>query len=88
MRLLVCGLCWLIVNGLAGSWLMSLGISQQVYLRDLMFSEIVSDHQRVDVNDKLSRGFKRDEQIVFYAGYLHPNSLKMLEKCIRPAIPS
>ncbi|WP_146100106.1 hypothetical protein [Limnohabitans sp. TS-CS-82] len=81
IRLLACAvMCLLVLNGVAGNWLMSLGISQQVYLRDLMFSEIVSDHQRINVNEWLARGFKRDKQTDLYAGYVHPNSLEMLEK--------
>lgn len=79
-RALAYVLCWLALNTTAWSWLKSFGISQQVYLRDLMFSEIVSDHQRVDLNALIQRGFKIDSDTSQYANYLHPNSLKLLKK--------
>lgn len=71
----------LAVNGLSLQWLLSLGISQRVYMRDLLFSEILVDARlknEDEINQWLDVGFKTDASTLAYAEYLHPESLRAL----------
>ena len=73
---------WIGVNAWCLQWALGLGISQRVYLRDLMFSEIVSDSGLPNtvegVDALLMNGFKVDASTDAYSDYLHPNSLRAL----------
>jgi hypothetical protein len=72
---------WLVVNGLGLQWLLSLGISQRVYMRDLLFSEILMDHGlkgEDEINQRLSTNFKKDASTQAYVDYLHPEALRSL----------
>ena len=74
----------ILANGGLIHGLFNLGTSQQVYVRNLMFSEIISETQRVDLNQVIEKGFKRDTDVGRYVEYLHPDGLKKLtEKSYR-----
>jgi hypothetical protein len=68
-------------NGFVFYWLMGQGISQRVFLRDLFFSEILTDvylRNETEINQKLSDSFKKDESTQGYVDYLHTESLRSL----------
>lgn len=60
---------------------MGQGISQRVYLRDLFFSEILTDvsvSNETDINRKLNDAFKKDASTQAYVDYLPPESVRLL----------
>jgi hypothetical protein len=73
---------WILTGILANAALInnmfSLSPDKQVYLRNLMFSEIIADHQRVDLNQIIEQGFKRDTDINHYKNYVSLESIKKL----------
>ena len=72
---------WLVVNGLSLQWLFNLGISPRVYMRDLLFSEILMDMRlknEEEINQQLNTGFKTDSSTQAYVDYLHPETLRTL----------
>jgi len=68
-----------LANGVLIYWLFGLGTSQQVYLRNLIFSDIVLEQQSVDLNQAIEQGFKRDTDVSRYLDFIHPNALKVLK---------
>lgn len=73
-----------ITNVLAYHWLFGLGISQRVYMRDLMFSVIQMDARlkggERTLNELIEAGFKRDVDTQVYENYLHPGTKELLGK--------
>jgi len=60
---------------------MGQGISQRVYLRDLFFSEILTDasvSNETEINRRLSDAFKKDASTQAYVDYLPSESLRLL----------
>lgn len=81
LRIALAAVLLLVVNWLAIQWLLGLGISQRVYMRDLLFSEILMD-QRLknedEINQRLSANFKTDASTLAYVIYLDPETLRSL----------
>ncbi len=73
-------LMFVLSNGALIYGLSSLPTTQQVYLRNLMFSDIFSDLNLEDFNEVLLQGFKRDTDISQYINFINPSSFQKLKE--------
>lgn len=79
LLLIVC----LLADAVSAAILVSLGGSERIYLRNLVFSRIHSDGEFADeraLDAMLTRGFKPERSTSGYAAYLNPAKARILEK--------